>query len=209
MSDIHGDDALTVLSAPIDPASEEARRLAMLHRRLEVAAQSEGLIDVAYRVVDSPVGELLLASTPKGLVRVAYANEDHDRVLESLAAKLSPRILRAPKQLDTAARELDEYFAHRRRTFDLDLDLSLSKGFRRLVQKHLPDIAYGQTRSYKEMAEMVGNPKAVRAVGTACATNPLPVVVPCHRVLRTDGSLGGYIGGLEAKTTLLELEAAA
>lgn len=204
MSEVHGDDTLTVLSAPVDP-----EKLAMLHRRLEAAAQSEGLIDVAYRVVDSPVGELLLASTPKGLVRVAYANEDHDKVLESLAVKLSPRILRAPKHLDTAARELDEYFEHRRQSFDLDLDLSLSKGFRQLVQKHLPDIGYGETRSYKEMAEMVGNPKAVRAVGTACATNPLPVVVPCHRVLRTDGSLGGYIGGLEAKTTLLELEAAA
>ncbi|MEV7238944.1 methylated-DNA--[protein]-cysteine S-methyltransferase [Streptomyces sp. NPDC051020] len=198
------DDAVAALSSPID-----AEKLTMLHRRLEAAAQAEGLIDVAYTTVSSPVGKLLLAATPKGLVRVAYANEDHDRVLENLAVKLSPRILRAPKRLDTAARELDEYFGHRRQRFDLDLDLSLSHGFRRLVQQHLPEIGYGQTRSYKEMAEMVGNPKAVRAVGTACATNPLPVVVPCHRVLRTDGTLGGYIGGLEAKTTLLELEAAA
>jgi methylated-DNA-[protein]-cysteine S-methyltransferase len=103
---------------------------------------------------------------------------------------------------------VDEYFDRRRRTFDLPLDLSLSRGFRQLVQRHLPEIGYGETRSYREVAELVGNPKAVRAVGTACATNPLPVVVPCHRVLRTDGSLGGYIGGLEAKTTLLQLEAA-
>jgi methylated-DNA-[protein]-cysteine S-methyltransferase len=183
--------------------------LARLHRRLEAAAQSEGLIDVAYRVIDSPVGELLLAATPRGLVRVAYATEDHDAVLAALAVQLGPRILRAPKQLDTAARELDEYFDHRRRTFDLDLDLSLSRGFRRLVQEHLPDIGYGQTRSYKQMAELVGNPRAVRAVGTACATNPLPLVVPCHRVLRTDGTLGGYIGGLAAKAALLELESAA
>ncbi len=204
MNDIRNDDAFPALTAPI-----EADKLAALHSRLEVAAQAEGLVDVAYRVVDSPIGKLLLASTPKGLVRVAFANEDHDKVLETLAVKLSPRILRAPKQLDVAARELDEYFEHRRRIFDLDLDLSLSKGFRQLVQQHLPEIAYGQTRSYREMAEMVGNPKAVRAVGTACATNPLPVVVPCHRVLRTDGSLGGYIGGRKAKTTLLELEAAA
>nr|WP_241705952.1 methylated-DNA--[protein]-cysteine S-methyltransferase [Leifsonia shinshuensis] len=181
----------------------------MLHRRLEAAAQAEGLLDVAYTTVDSPVGKLLLAATPKGLVRVAYANEDHDKVLESLAVKLSPRILRAPKRLDAAARELDEYFGHRRRAFELDLDLSLSRGFRRLVQRHLPEIGYGQTRSYKEMAALVGNPKAIRAVGSACATNPLPVVVPCHRVLRTDGTLGGYIGGLEAKTALLQLEAAA
>ena len=204
MTDEPNDGAVAASSAPID-----AETLAMLHHRLEAAAQTEGLLDVAYTTVDSPVGKLLLAATPQGLVRVAYATEDHDRVLESLALKLSPRVLRAPQRLDAAARELDEYFDHRRQRFDLDLDLSLSRGFRQLVQRHLPEIGYGQTRSYKEMAEMVGNPKAVRAVGTACATNPLPVVVPCHRVLRTDGSLGGYIGGLEAKTTLLELEAAA
>nr|WP_251439380.1 methylated-DNA--[protein]-cysteine S-methyltransferase [Microbacterium sp. USTB-Y] len=183
--------------------------MAALHRRLEAAAQAEGLVDVAYTTVDSPVGPLLLAATPRGLVRVAYAIEDHDRVLEDLAVRLSPRVLRAPKRLDAAARELDEYFSRTRERFDVELDLSLSRGFRRLVQQHLPEIGYGQTRSYRQMAELVGNPKAVRAVGTACATNPLPVVVPCHRVLRTDGTLGGYIGGLEAKTALLALEAAA
>ncbi len=204
MSDIRGDDPLIALTAPIDP-----EKLAMLHSRLEVAAQAEGLVDVAYTTIDSPVGKLLLAATPRGLVRVAYAVEDHDRVLESLSEKISPRVLRSPKQLDAAARELDEYFAHRRQAFDLQLDLSLSRGFRQLVQTHLPEIGYGQTRSYKEMAELVGNPRAVRAVGTACATNPLPVVIPCHRVLRTDGTLGGYIGGLEAKTALLALEATA
>jgi len=185
---------------------EEFAALELLHQKLEQAATAADLVDVAYRVIDSPLGKLLLAATPAGLVRVAFANENHDLVLEQLAAKLSPRVLRAPRQLDPAARELDEYFEGTRRAFDLPLDLSLSKGFRQLVQQHLPEIGYGQTRSYKEMAEMVGNPQAVRAVGTACATNPLPVVVPCHRVLRTDGSLGGYIGGLPAKTALLELE---
>jgi methylated-DNA-[protein]-cysteine S-methyltransferase len=194
----------TALGAPIDAAT-----LARLHAQLEQRADAEGLLDVAYTTVDTPVGTLLLAATAKGLVRVAYETEGHDRVLEALAEKVSPRLLRAPKRLDAAARELDEYFDRKRRVFDLEVDLSLSHGFRQLVQRHLPDIAYGQTRSYKEMAEIVGNPKAVRAVGSACATNPLPVVVPCHRVLRTDGSLGGYIGGLEAKTALLELEAAA
>lgn len=194
----------TPLPAPID-----AGTLTRLHARLERSAQAEGLLDVAYTTVDSPVGKLLLAATPKGLIRVAYATEGHERVLESLADRVSPRILRAPKRLDAAARELDEYFDHRRKTFDLDLDLSLSHGFRQLVQRHLPEIGYGQTRSYRQMAELVGNPGAVRAVGTACATNPLPVVVPCHRVLRTDGTLGGYIGGLDAKAALLELEAAA
>ncbi|MFG2039869.1 methylated-DNA--[protein]-cysteine S-methyltransferase [Dactylosporangium sp. NPDC048998] len=204
MSDVRNDDALTALSAPIDPET-----LARLHARLENEAQAEGLIDVAYTTVDSPVGKLLLAATTKGLIRVAYAREDHDRVLENLAEKVSLRILRAPKRLDDAARELDEYFDRRRKVFDLALDLSLSRGFRQLVQRHLPEIGYGQTRSYREVAELVGNPKAVRAVGTACATNPLPVVVPCHRVLRADGSLGGYVGGLDAKTALLELEVAA
>jgi len=203
MKDTRTGDTLAALSAPID-----ADMLAALHRRLEISAQAECLVDVAYRTVDSPVGELLLAATPKGLIRVAFASEDHDLVLQNLAAKVSPRVLRSPKQLDAAARELDEYFDRTRTAFDLPLDLSLSKGFRQLVQRYLPEIGYGQTRSYKQIAEMVGNPKAVRAVGTACATNPLPVVVPCHRVLRTDGSLGGYIGGLEAKTALLELEGA-
>ncbi|MBB4917279.1 methylated-DNA--[protein]-cysteine S-methyltransferase [Streptosporangium saharense] len=197
-------DILGVLSAPVDPET-----MARLHARLAREAESEGLVDVAYTVVDSPVGRLLLAATPKGLVRVAYQNEDHDRVLEMLASKISPRVLHAPRRLETAVREIDEYFGRLRRTFDLPLDLSLSHGFRQLVQKHLPEIGYGQTLSYRQVAELVGSPRAVRAVGTACATNPLPVVVPCHRVLRTDGSLGGYIGGLDAKTTLLNLEAAA
>ncbi|MFC3984808.1 methylated-DNA--[protein]-cysteine S-methyltransferase [Streptosporangium jomthongense] len=197
-------DILGVLSAPVDPET-----MARLHARLAREAEAEGLVDVAYTVVDSPVGRLLLAATPKGLVRVAYQNEDHDRVLETLASRLSPRVLHAPRRLEAAAREIEEYFGRRRRTFDLPLDLSLSRGFRQLVQEHLPEIGYGRTLSYRQVAELVGSPKAVRAVGTACATNPLPVVVPCHRVLRADGSLGGYIGGLDAKTTLLNLEASA
>ncbi|HEX4091884.1 MAG TPA: methylated-DNA--[protein]-cysteine S-methyltransferase [Trebonia sp.] len=187
----------------------DADTLARLHRTLERAAQDEGLLDVAYRTVDSPVGTLLLAATPRGLVRVAYDVEGHDRVLDVLASRVSPRVLRAPQRLDAAAQELEEYFAGRRRSFDLPLDLSLSKGFRLLVQQHLTSIGYAQTRSYRQVAELVGNPKAVRAVGTACATNPLPIVLPCHRVLRTDGSTGGYAGGPAAKTALLNLEAAA
>jgi methylated-DNA-[protein]-cysteine S-methyltransferase len=205
MNDLRSDDDVTaLLSTPVDVDT-----LGRLHRRLEREAEKADLVDVAYAIIDSPLGKLLLAATPKGLVRVAYASEDHDRVLETLAEKLSPRILKAPKRLEGVAREIDEYFAKHRRSFDVKLDLSLSRGFRQLVQTHLPEIGYGQTRSYREVAELVGNPNAVRAVGTACATNPLPIVVPCHRVLRTDGTLGGYIGGLEAKTTLLKLEAAA
>jgi methylated-DNA-[protein]-cysteine S-methyltransferase len=186
----------------------DAGTLARLRASLERAAEAEGLLDVAYTTVDSPVGPLLLAATPKGLVRVAYDIEDHDRVLDTLAQRLSPRVLRAPKRLDAAARELDEYFGGRRQAFDLPLDLSLSKGFRQLVQQHLPEIGYGQTRTYGQVAALVGNPKAVRAVGTACATNPLPLVVPCHRVLPASGGPGRYVGGPEAKVTLLTLEAA-
>jgi len=191
------------------PAPAEPGTLDRLHRQLEEAAEREGLLDIAYRTVDSPVGRLLLAATPRGLVRVAYDIEDHDRVLETLASRLSPRVLRAPKRLDAAARELEEYFGGQRRAFDLPLDRSLSHGFRLLVQESLPSIAYGQTSSYGQVAELVGNPKAVRAVGTACATNPLPVVVPCHRVLKADGTPGRYVGGPDAKLALLTLEAAA
>ncbi len=199
---------MTTSQNDFSPTSD-ARTLTRLKLKLGVAAESEGVLDVAYTTVDSPVGRLLLAATPRGLVRVAYDVEGHDGVLDLLARKLSPRVLRAPKRLDAAARELDEYFGGQRQAFDLPLDLSLSSGFRRLVQQHLPEIGYGQTASYRQVAELVGNPKAVRAVGTACATNPLPVVVPCHRVTRTDGTAGGYVGGLTAKMTLLRLEAAA
>ena len=180
-----------------------------LHARLAAAAEAEGILDIAYRTIDSPVGSLLLAATEQGLVRVAYANEDHDAVLQALSDRISPRILQAPARLDVVTRELDEYFAGRRRTFDVPLDWRLTAGFRNTVLHHLPEIAYGRTASYAEVATLAGNPKAVRAVGTACATNPLPIVVPCHRVVRSDGTMGGYLGGLEAKRTLLTLEAAA
>ncbi len=180
-----------------------------LHARLAPAAEAAGLLDLAYRTIDSPVGPLLLAATERGLVRVAFASQDHDRVLATLADRISPRILHAPDRLDTVAHELDEYFAGRRKTFDVALDLQLSSGFRAGVLAHLPDIAYGSTASYASLARAVGSPKAVRAVGSACASNPLPVVVPCHRVVRSDGTPGGYVGGPQAKAVLLSLEAAA
>jgi len=180
--------------------------LRRLRERLATAAQAEGILDLAYRTVDSPVGPLLLAATDIGLVRVAYSREDHDTVLQTLADRISPRILHAPVRLDPAARELEEYFAGTRQTFDLALDWRLSAGFRASVLHRLPDIGYGHTASYATVAALAGNPKAVRAVGTACATNPLPVVIPCHRVVRSDGSMGGYLGGVEAKRTLLTLE---
>jgi methylated-DNA-[protein]-cysteine S-methyltransferase len=198
-----GVSALLGITAPGD------RELRHLHDRLVTAADEDGILDIGYTTIDSPVGPLLVAATSKGLVRVAYQSEDHDRVLSTLASRISPRILRDPKRLDAAAREIGEYFAGRRTVFDLPLDFSLSHGFRQVVQQQLPQIGYGKTRSYGEVAAMVGKPKAVRAVGTACATNPVPIVVPCHRVVRADGTLGGYAGGPEAKRTLLTLERAA
>ncbi|HLT83631.1 MAG TPA: methylated-DNA--[protein]-cysteine S-methyltransferase [Phototrophicaceae bacterium] len=189
--------------------TEDTATLERLHARLADDAAREGLLDVAYRQVDSPVGPLLLAATPRGLVRVAYSFEGHDQVVEDLAARLGPRVLHAPARLDAAARELDEYFAGARTRFELDVDLTLSRGFRRAVLEYLRTIGYGETESYTEVAGHVGNPRAVRAVGSACATNPLPIVIPCHRVLRSDGSPGGYLGGLPAKKLLLDLERAA
>lgn len=195
-----GSDVATLF--PVDGSE-----LARLYARLATAADDYDLLDVAYRIVETPIGRLLLAATEKGLVRVAFELEGFENVLETLAAKVSPRVLEAPHRLDTIAGELEEYFAGRRHTFDVPLDFALSSGFRQSVQRYLPRIDYGHTQSYKEVAEFVGKPKAVRAVGSACATNPLPVVVPCHRVLRTDGSLGGYLGGLAVKARLLSLEA--
>jgi methylated-DNA-[protein]-cysteine S-methyltransferase len=200
---------VTISPDCIASPGDDSQALSRLRDRLGRAAEAEGLLDVAYTTIGSPVGTLLLAATPRGLVRVAYDIEDHDGVLDALARRISPRVLRAPRRLDAAARELEEYFGGRRHAFDLPLDLSLSAGFRRLVQRRLPEIGYGQTRTYGQIAELVGNPRAVRAVGTACATNPLPVVVPCHRVLRADGTPGGYVGGPAAKQALLRLEAAA
>jgi methylated-DNA-[protein]-cysteine S-methyltransferase len=180
--------------------------LTRLHQRLERDAATDELLDVAYRTVDSPVGTLLLAATTVGLVRVAYDVEDHDAVLAKLAAAVSPRVLRAPARLDAAAHQLDEYFTKRRTEFEVPVDLRLADGFRRSVIEHLRDIGYGRRESYADVATAVGSPRAVRAVGTACAHNPLPVVIPCHRVVRSDGSTGQYVGGPEAKSTLLELE---
>ena len=182
--------------------------MARLHERLEDAADRHGVLDVAYRTVDTPVGTLLLAATAVGLVRVAYDIEGHDAVLARLAAAVSPRILRAPARLDATARQIDEYFAKRRTAFDVPVDLRLADGFRRTVVEHLRQIAYGDRESYAAVAAAIGSPKAVRAVGTACARNPLPVVIPCHRVVRSDGSTGQYAGGALAKTALLDLEAA-
>ena len=186
-------------ASPTDAASDVAAAL--------VQAEAEGLVDVAYAQTDSPVGPLLVAVTDAGLVRVGFAREDEDAVLEELAARISPRVVRSPRRTDEVRRELDEYFHGRRDHFDLPVDWRLSRGFRRQVLEHLyAEVPYGRTVSYLQLAALVGNPKASRAVGTAMATNPIPIVVPCHRVLRSGGHLGGYGGGLPAKRLLLALE---
>jgi methylated-DNA-[protein]-cysteine S-methyltransferase len=187
----------------VDGATE--RRL---RDRLAAAAERDGLLDVAYRTVDSPVGELLLAATDRGLVRVAYTADGSEEVLAGLAKRISPRVLHAPARLDQVAGELDEYFVGRRDRFDLALDFRLANGFRREVLDVLQGIRYGETESYAQVAAAAHNPRAVRAVGTACAMNPLPIVVPCHRVVRSDGGIGQYAGGPAAKRALLTLEAA-
>lgn len=177
-----------------------------LRTRLARAAQEEGVLDVAYCTVDTAVGQVLVAATEVGLVRVAFAVEGFDQVLDTLARRVSARVLRAPARLDPAVRELEEYLDGRRRGFDLPLDLTLTSGFRREVVRRLSDIPYGQTASYATVAALAGSPRAVRAVGTACATNPLPLVVPCHRVVRSDGTVGRYAGGTGTKSWLLDLE---
>jgi methylated-DNA-[protein]-cysteine S-methyltransferase len=195
------------LFAPL--LAEDERATARLRERLSATAAREGVLDVAYRTMQTPVGTLLLAATVRGLVRVAYQSQGHDAVLAELAELVSPRILNAPARLEPVARQLGEYFEHRRQAFDVPLDLSLSHGFRRSVLAHLPQIGYGATQSYAQVAAAAGSPRAVRAVGTACATNPVPIVLPCHRVVPSDGSPGGYAGGPDAKLMLLRLEEAA
>jgi methylated-DNA-[protein]-cysteine S-methyltransferase len=185
-----------------DHAAEAARRLA------ERVAE-EGLADVVYAPVESPFGELLLAATGRGLVRVAFPEEDTDSVLERISRRVSPRIVEAPSRLERARRELDEYFAGRRHSFDLALDWSLVGGpFGRKVLRVTSEIPYGGVLSYREVATDAGSPRGSRAAGNALGSNPIPIVVPCHRVLHTGGGLGGYGGGVERKRWLLELEGA-
>lgn len=177
----------------------------LLARMLD-RGDERGLVDIAYRTVDSPLGPLLIASTDAGVVRLAFGVQGHDRVLDDLAASISPRILRMPRKLDRAATELDQYFRGLRTAFTVPVDMQLAHGFRRSVLDRLPHIPYGRTAGYAEIATAAGRAHAARSVGTACAKNPVPIIVPCHRVVRSDGSLGGYVGGPDAKRNLLDIE---
>jgi len=176
--------------------------------RFVKAAEKENLVDVVFARVDSPFGELLVASTPKGIVQLSLHGYDESETLEELASKISPRIFESPRHLDVVRRELDEYFAGKRRSFDLDLDWQLSHGFALRVLKATARIPYGKVSSYREMADKAGNMRATRAAGNALGGNAIPIIVPCHRVLRTGGGLGGYGGGLPMKEALLKMEGA-
>ncbi len=170
-------------------------------------AAATGLLDVAYATTDSPLGTLLLATTPRGLVRLAYVDhEDVDEVLEQLATRVSPRVLRVARRLDDPRRELDQYFAGRREQFDLPLDWQLSRGFGRRVLEATARIPFGSTATYKQVATEAGNTRAYRAAGNALGSNPIPIIVPCHRILHSGGGLGGYTGGLDRKRVLLTVE---
>jgi methylated-DNA-[protein]-cysteine S-methyltransferase len=176
-----------------------------LDRRFRDAADSEGLVDVAYDLTDSPVGELLVATTDRGLCRIAYRPDD---ALDELAGDFGVRVLRVPRRVDGIRRELDEYFEGQRQEFDLRLDLTPVADFHRRALDELALVPYGQVTTYGALAAKVGRPKAARAIGGAMNRNPIPIVLPCHRVVGAGGSLVGYAGGLERKELLLRLEGA-
>ena len=186
------------------PALDADRLSAALRDR----ATAEGLLDVAYGSMDSPLGELLVAVTPRGLVRVAYVREARDDVLAELADRVSPRVLRAPERTDAVRHELEEYFAGARHGFETPIDWSLVRGFAVGVLQATARVPFGQVTTYREVADAAGSPRAARAAGNALGSNPIPIVVPCHRVVHAGGGLGGYTGGLERKRFLLRLEGA-
>jgi methylated-DNA-[protein]-cysteine S-methyltransferase len=199
-----------ISSADLESAARSATAgdidLAALSAAVAERAAGAGILDLAYARVDSPLGELLAVSTPDGLVHLGYPNRPLDDQLATLAARISPRIVESPRRLDEVRRELDEYFAGSRRSFELTLDWQLTAGFVQRVLRETARIPFGETRTYGEMAASAGSPQAFRAAGSALGANPIPIVVPCHRVLRSGGGLGGYGGGLEVKRELLTLE---
>lgn len=168
--------------------------------------ERQGTLDVAYCYIETPLGRLLLAATKVGISRVAFESEDHNKVLDQLNEAISVRLFEAPRRLEPAVKQITEYFEGTRQTFDLPLDLCLSSGFKSKVLQSLHTIDYGNTESYGSFAEIIGNARASRAVGTACATNPIPIIIPCHRIIRSTGEIGEYIGGTQAKKFLIDHE---
>lgn len=187
----------------------DVHRLDEISRRFVEKAEARHLVDLAYDIVPSPIGNLVVTCTYKGVARIDFGDEREDQILDRIATELSPRLMQVPERTDRARKELDEYFDGKRRRFEVTVDLSMVHGFRRKVLAAAKKIPYGKTASYTQVATSAGNPRAVRAAGTALGHNPVPIIVPCHRVLRSDGSLGGYGGGLPKKEHLLELEARA
>jgi methylated-DNA-[protein]-cysteine S-methyltransferase len=183
---------------PVDPSGAQ--------EGFVTRAVDDKLVDVAYAPVDSPLGELVAAVTKRGLVRLAYEDGRADKVLEDLAARVSPRVIEAPARLDDVRRQLDEYFEGKRHDFDLGIDWTLTDGFTRRVLQSTARIPFGELGTYRSVATGAGNRLAVRAAGNALGANPMPIVVPCHRIVRTGGALGGYTGGIERKEYLLKLE---
>jgi methylated-DNA-[protein]-cysteine S-methyltransferase len=196
----------TLRPVPADSQTRAAAAAAAL--KLSARAAEQGLADIAYAPVDSPFGGMLAAVTRRGLVRLAFPEEDSDRVLDTLAARVSPRIVEAPRRLEAVRRELSEYFDSSRTSFDLDVDWSLVGPFGRRVLHATAAIPFGSVLTYSEVAAEAGSPRGSRAAGNALGSNPIPIVIPCHRVLRRGGALGGYGGGVERKRWLLELEGA-
>lgn len=197
------DDLTDALRAGAAGAVDASARAA---GRLAAAAERRGLLDVAYATVDSPLGSLHAAGTPRGLIMLAYADAPLEERIEVLAREVSPRVLEAPERLDPVRRQLDEYFAGRRRGFEVPIDWSLLRGYTREVLRRTAEIPFGQASSYAEIALRAGSPRGWRAAGNALGANPMPIVVPCHRVLASGGGIGGYTGGLERKRFLLALE---
>jgi methylated-DNA-[protein]-cysteine S-methyltransferase len=186
--------------------SGTALDLGRLRATLARRAAEGGLLDVAYGTYDSPLGPLTVMVTPRGLVRLSYPGERIAAQLDELADRVSPRILEAPERTDAVRRQLDEYFEGDRRTFDVPIDWRLVRGFAGSVLRATARIPFGTVSSYREVATEAGSPRAYRAAGNALGSNPVPIVVPCHRVLHASGGLGGYTGGLDRKRFLLRLE---
>jgi len=191
-------------------ASPPARppRLDELTARLRLRAERDGLLDVAYAILDSPLGPLTVLVTPAGLLRISYQDESLEATLQETADRVSPRVLEAPERTDEVRRELEEYFEGRRRTFDLALDWRLVRGFAAQVLRATARVPFGDVTTYQAVATAAGSPRGYRAAGNALGSNPIPIVVPCHRVVHSGGGLGGYTGGLSRKEFLLALEGA-
>jgi methylated-DNA-[protein]-cysteine S-methyltransferase len=190
------------LSRSATPTLDPARVSAELARR----ADAEGLLDVAWATLDTPLGPIAVFVTPRGVVRVAYERENFGAVADDVAERVSPRVLMAPQRTDAVRAELDAYFTKGRRAFDVPIDWTLVRGFNQGVLRATAAIPYGEVASYGDVAAVAGSPRAARAAGNALAGNPIPIVVPCHRVIHADGGLGGYTGGLDRKRFLLRLE---